>query len=244
MFVFDRSEGSAPRFTESILPLYHGALVKLRINPSGREFAISKGLLCAMSPVFSAMFQGEFLESKEQTATLEEMEGVISERSLEALIQWAYTRIVKFDVNDPVEHISASMELARLANKYDISYLEDPVAQYIKAILVQNPHPVPEDIDANTHSLTSDHIISAAVLHRHHPVRRLLAAASVRGYLQSRTSDFPVFIDSCPSYAIDLLWEVRETLNDLEAWWKPRLDFKDPITGKRTPFNGDDEYSY
>lgn len=69
----------------SILPLYHGPSVKLRIQPSNKEYTVSKNLLCAESPVFSRMFNGEFLESQQQTATLEETEDGISVRSLEAL---------------------------------------------------------------------------------------------------------------------------------------------------------------
>jgi hypothetical protein len=71
------------------------------------------------------MFEGEFLESQQLIADLEEMEYVISVRSLEALFQWLYLRVVKFDIEDPAEHISAAMELVRLADKYTIIGLEN-----------------------------------------------------------------------------------------------------------------------
>ncbi|KAJ5993285.1 hypothetical protein N7451_009009 [Penicillium sp. IBT 35674x] len=230
--------GSAPHFMEKILPLYRGPEVTIRINPSGSEFNISKGLLCAASPVFSAMFQGDFLESKEQTAILEEMDGVVSERGLEALAQWVYTRVVKFDIKEPVEHISAAMEFVRLADKYNIVGLEDPMAQYIKAIIIDNPHQVFDHIDANTHNLTEDQIISAAVLHRNHPVRRLLAKASVAGFLQSGNYQFGLLSEQCPSFAIDLLYEVRDALDSLRPRGKPKSMFKDPISGRWIPLNG------
>ena len=63
------------------------------------------------------MFNGEFSESKDQAAILEDIEQVESERSLEALIQWLYIGKVKYDLNynaDPTEHISAIIEFVRL----------------------------------------------------------------------------------------------------------------------------------
>lgn len=184
------------------------------------------------------MFQGEFLESKGQTATLEEMEGVVSERSLEALVQWVYTRVVKFDIRDPVEHISAAMEFVRFADKYNVVGLEDSMAHYIKAIIIANPHQVFDHINTNTHILTDNHMISAAVLHRDHPVRRLLAKASVAGFLQSENYKFGLLLEQCPSFAIDLLDEVRDALDFLRPRGKPKSKFKDPISGRWIPLNG------
>lgn len=141
----------------SILPLYQGPSVKLRIQPSDKEYIISKRLLCAESPVFSNMFDGEFLESQQQTATLEETDDDVSARSLEALFQWLYRRIVSFGIEDPIEHISAALELARLADKYDISGLETTMAEYIRNIIISNPHPQSHNswrhVDSNTYYL-------------------------------------------------------------------------------------------
>ncbi|KAJ6096105.1 hypothetical protein N7486_006851 [Penicillium sp. IBT 16267x] len=207
------SERSAKRFVESTLPLYNGPLVKIRIKPSGCEYAIPKYLLCAKLPVFSAMFKGEFLESKALTVTLEEMEGVVSVRGLEALFQLG---VVKFDIEDRVEDISASLELVRLADMYDVFELDAVMARYIKDLIIVIPS-FNRHIDTNTHHLTADHIISAAVLHREHAVRRLLAEASVEGFLRSEHHKFAHLTEDCPSFAADLLREVRLTLNRLKS---------------------------
>lgn len=216
----------------SILPLYHGPQVKIRIKPCDNEYTISTGFLCAESPVFSAMFEGKFLESQQQTADLEEMEGVVSVRSLEALIQWLYLRVVKFGIDDPGEHISAAMELARLADKYNIIGLENEMAQYIKDILIANPHPEVywQHADANTYWLAVDQIISATFLPREHPVRRTLAAASVRGYLQSNEPRFAEEAQDYPSFGADLLQELRLTLNGVRP--NTAAAFQDPLTGR------------
>lgn len=223
----------------SILPLFHGPSVKLRIQPSNKEYTISKDLLCAKSPVFSRMFSGEFLESQQQTATLEETEDDISVRSLEALIQWLYLHNVEFGIEDPGEHISAAMELARLADKYDIVGLEAVMAQYIKNILKSNPHPQNgaawRNVDYNTYYLTRDHIASATLLPRGHPVRGVLAAASVDGFLRSPEHKFSEEIYVYPSFGADLLQETRLVLYTV----KPLQDatFEDPISGERSYLN-------
>lgn len=152
------------------------------------------------------MFEGQFLESKELTATVEEMEGVVSERSFEALFQWLYLHVVKFGIEDPVEHISASLELVRLADKYGIVELEHEMAQYIKDIIVITPS-WGRPIDTNTQSLTSDHIITAAVEKKSIPDKfvsltltlrnqrsQLLDILSVISYINASLQRRPVFI--------------------------------------------------
>ncbi|KAJ5927147.1 hypothetical protein N7516_008920 [Penicillium verrucosum] len=233
------SEASAKHFVANILPLYQGPSVKLRIQPSNQEYIISKSLLCAESPVFSKMFNGEFLESQQQTATLEETEDDVSTRSLEALVQWLYQRTVRFGIEDPGEHISAAMELARLADKYDIVGLETIMAEYIKNILKHNPHPQNNScwrhVDSNTYYLTHNHIASAILLPREHPVRSVVAAASVEGFLRSANPKFSEEIHAYPSFGADLLQETRLILHRV----KPlrAATFKDPISGERSELN-------
>ena len=223
----------------SILPLYQGPSVKLRVQPSNKEYIISKGLLCAESPVFSKMFNGEFLESQQQTATLEETEDDVSVRSLEALIQWLYHRTISFGIEDPGEHISAAMELARLADKYDIVGLETIMAEYIKNILKHNPHPQNNScwrhVDSNTYYLTHNHIASAILLPREHLVRSVVAAASVEGFLRSANPKFSEEIHAYLSFGADLLQETRLILHRV----KPlrAATFKDPISGERSELN-------
>ncbi|KAJ5977041.1 hypothetical protein N7501_000383 [Penicillium viridicatum] len=126
------SEPSIEHFATSTLPLFHGPLVKIHIQPSNREYTVPKNLLCGESPVFLAMFEGSFRESQEQTATLQEMEGVISVQSIEALLQWLYLRTIKFDLENSGEQLSAVIELARVADKYEITGIENQTAKYIK----------------------------------------------------------------------------------------------------------------
>lgn len=77
------------------------------------------------------MFEGSFREAQEQAVDLELMEGVISKRSVEALFQWLYLGIVKFNIEDPEEKISAAIELARLADRYEITGIESQMAEFV-----------------------------------------------------------------------------------------------------------------
>ncbi|KAJ5489175.1 hypothetical protein N7539_004065 [Penicillium diatomitis] len=209
----EASKDSAPYFATAVLPLYHGPLVKINIKPSNHEFKISKQLLCAESPVFSAMFEGHFKESQEMIADLEEMECVVS---------------------DPGEHITAAMELVRLADKYNIVGLETKMAQYIREIIIANPHPEAKKfwppVDINTYWIDREHIISAISLRREHPVRQTLAAASVAGYLRSDNYKFIEETQEYPSFAADLLLEVGSALDRPNS--KPAGTFEDPISRK------------
>ena len=228
----------------SILPLYHGPSVKIQVQPSNKEYIISKELLCAESSIFSKMFNGEFLESQQQTVTLEETEDDISVRSLEALIQWLYHRTIRFEIKEPTEHISAAMELTRLADKYDIIGLEKTMAQYIRDILKCNPYSegfmFERPVNCYTYYLTHEHIVSATLLPREHPVRSALAAASVDGFLRSSKHKFSEEVLDYPSFGADLLQEVRLVIQR-----EKRLQdytFENPISGERSKFNSEIDY--
>ncbi|CAI7671625.1 unnamed protein product [Penicillium crustosum] len=220
------SEKSAEPFATARLPLYHGPLVKVRIQDTC-EYEISKALLCAESPVFTAMFEGSFLEAQEQAVDLELMEGVISKRSVEALFQWLYLRVVKFDIEDPGEHIWAAIELARLADRYGITGIESQTAEYINEIIVDNPDPDyeldPGELAYNQNFLLrEEHIISGILLHYGHPVRRALANSCVADFLEHCPHKFADTAREYPEFAADLLHEVSLALDILR--WYPGID--------------------
>lgn len=166
------------------------------------------------------MFHHGFREYEEQTATLQEEGGIISIRSIQALIQWLYTRIINFDISDKEEHDSAAIELARLADKYSITGIESYVAQDIRdtirspgikveSIYLERILSLPKD---STSWLTSEHIISGTFLPRGNPVRRTLAAACVYGFLQYKNHKFAREAEDYPTFGADLR-EVQLALN-------------------------------
>ena len=181
------------------------------------------------------MFENEFKEGQKQTATLEEIEGVVSARSLEALLQWLYLRTVKFDLEVPEDQISAAIELARFADMCIVTGLESQMARYIKKILIANPKPsffTGRHVNINSYCLTPQHIISATFLPQGHAVRRTLAAASVEGYLRDENYKFRQETQEYPTFGADVLEEVRKTLNGLTlAQWE--ATFEDPLSGSR-----------
>ncbi|KAJ5977040.1 hypothetical protein N7501_000382 [Penicillium viridicatum] len=226
------SRPSNEHFITSTLPLTHGPLVKIRIEPSNREYTVSMNLLCAESPVFSAMFQGSFRESQEHTATLQEIPGVLSIQSFEALLQWIYNRTVQFDETFEESCIKAAVELAKLAEMYRISRIEAPITQYIKDIYSTSGHlngklcrsVLPDDED----------MVLGTGLREAHPVRRVMAQAFVLWYLhipEDERDAGDLATQECPKFGADLLFELREMLDTLSP--RHRFTVKDPITGRK-----------
>ncbi|KAJ5497980.1 hypothetical protein N7453_007031 [Penicillium expansum] len=212
-------------FAASTLPLYHGPLITIRIEPINREYTVSKNLLCLESPVFSAMLEGSFRESQEQTVTLQQIKGVLSTRSFEALLQWLYQRTIEWGYISEKMRIQAAVELARLAEMYEIPWIEDALAEYIKDIYARN------DRLADTRYKLDD---EATFLSERHPVRRVMAQAFVLRYLQwedDYESSDDLMTQEHPKFAADLLYEVRETLHTLSNL--DVLTVEEPITKKR-----------
>lgn len=208
-----------------------------------RKFSVSKEILCRASPSFLKGLNSGFKEGLSQIVTLEEMKGVITERSLEALIQWIYTARIKFnteDVKSPTRHISAILEFVRLADMRAMTGMESQMARAIEDILRCNLARLEfsaSDISLNTHFIVIEHILSAELLPTAHPVRRVLAQASVDGYLRSReTFKFGPQLQTCPKFAADLLEEVGQAL-DKTRFIRGRFCFQDPMTKDWVIFN-------
>ncbi|KAJ5628274.1 hypothetical protein N7490_010502 [Penicillium lividum] len=234
-------EASAKEFAVTLLPLYRHPTVKIQISSSDHKYEISKYLLCKDSTYFTAMFEGNFAEGEQQVATLQELEGVVSVQSFEALIQWLYLRRIQFDCEGPEDQISAAIEFVRLADMCHIVGIESQMARYIKDILIANPDPRNNDflerhIDTNTYYLTRQHIIWASFLPPGHSVRRVLAAASVEGYLRGANYKFVQETQEHPTFGADLLQEVRSTLGGLKVS-KRVTSLEDPISGTEISIN-------
>lgn len=185
------------------------------------------------------MFGNEFKEGQQQEATLEKVEGVVSEQSLEALLQWLYLGRVKFDLEIPEDQISAAIELAWFADMCNVNTVESEMSRQIKDILIANPQPVPFTggrVDINTYRLTPEHVVSALHLLEGHGVRRILATASVEGYLRDENHKFKEESEEYPAFGAEILQDVRRTLNGLKvAQFEATVE--DPLSGRRIKLN-------
>jgi len=63
-----------------------------------------------------ATFEGTFQEGEQQSTTSTEMDGVVSIRSFELLLQWLYLGRVNFGELTPEEAVTATIEFVRLAS--------------------------------------------------------------------------------------------------------------------------------
>ena len=160
------------------------------------------------------MFQGSFCESKDQTATLEAVDGVISEQSFEGLLQWLFLGRVTFGHTDPGQLITAFIELARLADMCGIIEPRDYLARRVKEVIAMNDEGTTFSL---TRDITSEHISSAGELPEGHPLFRVLCMASVREVLAAQTCKLANESSLCLGYAAGVLEEVMITLKTLRV---------------------------
>jgi hypothetical protein len=232
----------------SLLPLYTDPYVKIRIRSKSREYKLSKALLCKQSKYFAATFEGAFREGEDQSTTLAEIDGVVSTRSFELLVQWIYLGRVIFGELEPAEAITATIEFARIADMCAVTGMETLAAQRIKAIIIANPARIadeyfdelPGPLECNnTYCLTSEHITSAADLPDGHPVRQTLATAAVKGYLLHDDHKFSKEMREVHNFSVDLLKAVKATLKNLRP---ANMYSSDPNILVRDPLREDETY--
>lgn len=164
------------------------------------------------------------------------LEGVVSVQSFENL-EWLYTGHLRFPLKSEKEkeqEVTALVELARLADMCHINGLELELAQGMTRILLGNEEMYQATLKLlpglNTSSITKEHTISAMCLPEKHPVRDVLALASIEGYL--RVDDFRLseVFRECPIFAADLLERIRPVCASVTCEFSVTY-FKDPLSG-------------
>ncbi|KAF1816398.1 hypothetical protein P152DRAFT_470425 [Eremomyces bilateralis CBS 781.70] len=88
-----------------------------------------------LSPYFAATFGGDFRETHEQSTTLAEIDGVVSVRSFEMLLQWLYVGRVSLGTLPAQDAISSLVEFLRLADHCSVTGMEGRVVDRIKTLL-------------------------------------------------------------------------------------------------------------
>jgi hypothetical protein len=182
------------------------------------------------------MFEGSFEEGENQSATMEEIDGVVMPRSFQMLVQWVCLGRVIFGECAPDVSITMAIEFARLADMCRVTGMESLMAEHIKATILANPAPADNKWsegrppDTNTHWLTSNHITSGIALPEGHPVRIILVAATVEEYLRRHSYKFEEETSSVPEFSADLHKAVRATLESVSVSYH-RIAFADPISG-------------
>lgn len=96
-------------------------------------------------------------EAEKHTVTLEAMDGIVSDQSLEALLQWLYLKRVRFDCSDPQDQMSVIIELARLADMCEVIDIQPQLLQDAKN-LINSWYSEPPTVLANVSLLLSTSI--------------------------------------------------------------------------------------
>ena len=182
--------------------------------------------------MLKATFEGSFREGQEQAMTLNEEDGIVSLRSFKLLVQWMYLGKVIFGDLSATESLDAAVELARNADLYGVTGMEVRMAEYIKALINDSSPPFDYEFDSNTYLIDSKHIASAVQLPQEHPVRKILAAASVRDYFDQDKHKFAKEATEIPGFAVDLLEAVKDALKNLIRG-QYEVSTIDPISGRQ-----------
>ncbi|KAJ5949386.1 hypothetical protein N7454_000970 [Penicillium verhagenii] len=168
------------------------------------------------------MFGDKFKEGQEEVAVMEQIDGVLSPRSFKGLLQWLYHGVVNFEPDKPENQIYAAIELVRLGDMCMISQLEAEATRQFQTILMQTRLSKPcelsdgREIRINNYCLERRTIISATFLPQGHEVRRVVAAASVHGYLRDDNHESLQLTQNYPIFGADVLQEVRKCLQTLK----------------------------
>lgn len=245
----------ANHLTPSLLPLFSGPQVFLRLGKDGPTYKVSQALICAQSPYFAAIFtrKSSLKQGETQEAILTETYGIVSDSSVKALIQYLYRGKVAFTLKlAPEDEIWKAIEVARLGDMVGIHSICVDMAAHIKAVLLRGTSTstagtqsssVAYTIDHNdgilSKHITSGHIVAATQLPPKNAVRKIIVAATVEGYLRCKKfkSKFETDAEEVPAYAADLIGAVKVVLASLkrEVGRESGVSFKDPVTEKMLP---------
>ncbi|KAJ5823905.1 hypothetical protein N7447_006245 [Penicillium robsamsonii] len=183
-------------FANFFLPRLHGPLVNIRINPSGKEYTVSRDIFVSRSSYFARMLGGDFVEGKEQTASIEELDDVLSVQSFEIILPTCSTSEAQI-----AQHLEETL-----------NHGTGQKANFDEGSSDKSSAGSEEDLNAHICCLTSEDIRSVVNLHVDHPVRSVVAQASIRGFFSRRNCLFAEEIRQIPGFAADLLVAIRQVL--------------------------------
>jgi hypothetical protein len=117
-------------------------------------------------------------------------------------VQWLRPGQVIFLELGPEEAITTTILFVRIADMCGVTGMEALMAERIKGIVMV--HRAVKNVfvgggHLNTRCLTTQHIVSAALLPKGHPVHSMIASAAVAGYLQEDKHKFAKDADTFPT---------------------------------------------
>jgi hypothetical protein len=170
---------------------------------------------------------------------LEEIDGVVTTQSFQMLVQWLYHQRIIISESSREETITTILEFVRLADMCSVSGMEALMAERIKKLVLA------VDFAPGTSStcLMLQHIASAALLPKGHPVRGVLAAVAVRELCHRQDRKFMDKAEEYPDFSVDLLKAMKTTFKSL-AHNKRSITFKDPLSGEILNLEQDSNYPF
>ena len=199
--IFVRARAIGLTFLFRTLPLFNGPRVKLRLVPSGSEYEVALDLIREKSLYFANMFQDCFIEGAEGEATLEEIDGVVSPRSIEGLLEWMYREKIILKSTDLQDQLSEGLELLRMADMCDVYGMEQVFTDHMQNFLRN------VDLKERLKAILPQHIESVSLLPRSHPFRPVMAKVLALSVIENKKLSLSV--SKYPSICADILGELR-----------------------------------
>lgn len=201
-------------------------------------FYVAERLLHDKSRFFATQLEERRRDGQKPQVVLYDNAEYVSRNSVACLLQWLYQEKVVLDSTTIADPIMAVIDLARLANQCEIYGLEEDLGEKIKRILLDSiqERAIPDEIAASLHA---SHVSAAAQLPFGHPVRRVMAAATVPAFIGSEPFYLWNELTSTPSLAVDLLEQLQPILRNCRS----STSYEDPLTGAELDFPYPSPYS-
>ncbi|RAH65541.1 BTB/POZ domain-containing protein [Aspergillus aculeatinus CBS 121060] len=217
-------------FAETLLPLYHGPQVTIRLGSDGPTYMLSKALLCKKSTYFSKMFEGNCAEARSSFVTLQDDAITVKlthdpfnvKPIFDFFIEWLYLGKLTLLEQGRSDRITCLLKLDLFVDRSLTCELTDLVAESIKQIIMEDPEfkkkreapGLTKYCTLNVKCITTKHLRMAGLLRTGNAVRRVMVIALVEPYLraQSLMSMLAVTIVQYPNLAFDLLTEVKKIM--------------------------------
>jgi hypothetical protein len=193
------------------------------------------------------MFEGKFREGEEQSAVLTEMEGVVSVRSFETLLQYLFLGNVTPNSDLMPEEIDHIIEFMRLADMCGVTGMEEVMAKRLKTIIITYSayynqdsgwglRRGPEDDDKQS-IINISHINAASGLPSGNLLRSVLADTAIHDLFQgTKTKFWEQVCQEVPSFALDLMKATQKTMSTVHTVCREPSYFTDPIDQQTSAF--------
>lgn len=125
------------------------------------------------------------------------MDGVVSTRSLEHLLEWVYMETLSFTSEKPSDLFSEALELLRISDMCDVHGIEKLLVDFVSGLLTKS--------STVNSTILPQHIKSISLLPKGHPIRPIIARRLASALLDGQDFQYLDEISIYPSIGADII---------------------------------------